>query len=192
MLESINKKIKKLRKKKKMTLVELGNLTDFTKGYLSRIENSAVSPRLPTLQKIARALEVDVGYFFEEPFKDKEENSGGNHNLDLTRGQSNHHSIMIESDSAYSYHPLVHSFSGKYMAPYLLRVEKGKTERFTHDSEEMLYVVRGKVRFLYNGKEHVMASGDCAYLDSRLEHQVFNDEDETAVLLNVVYDYKRF
>ena len=71
-------------------------------------------------------------------------------------------------------------------------MEQGKTERFTHDSEEMLYVVRGKVRFLYNGKEHVMASGDCAYFDSRLEHQVFNDEDETAVLLNVVYDYKRF
>lgn len=192
MLEGINKKIKRLRKKKKMTLVELGELTDFTKGYLSRIENSTISPRLPTLQKIARALDVDVGYFFEEPSDHKEENSGESHNLDLTRGESSHHSVMIESDASYSYHPLVHSFSGKYMAPYLLRIEKGKTERFTHDSEELLYVVSGRVLFSYNGKEHSMAAGDCAYFDSRLEHQVLNTEQKTAVLLNVVYDYKRF
>lgn len=175
-----------------MTLVELGGLTDFTKGYLSRIENSAVSPRLPTLQKIAHALEVDIGYFFEEPSDHKEESSGENHNLDLMRGTINTNQEMIESDASYSYHPLVHNFSGKYMAPYLLRIEKGETERFTHDSEEMFFVVKGRVRFYYNGKEHNMDAGDCAYFDSRLEHQIRNDQNETAVLLNVVYDYKRF
>ncbi len=62
----------------------------------------------------------------------------------------------------------------------------------THDSEEMLYVISGVIRFLYNGSEYQLNPGENVYFDSRLEHQVINDGQEEAVLLNVVYDYRRF
>ncbi len=188
MLEKINYKIRRLRKERKMTLQQLADETGFTKGYLSRIENSNISPRLPTLQKISRALELDISVFFEEHRK----KLAREHHVDFVKADNQHNTETIESSAAYSYQPLVHSFSGKHMSPYLLLVSQGKTEKFTHDSEEMLYVVSGSVRFVHKGVEFNMSTGDSIYFDSRYEHRLFNDSEETAVLLNVVYDYRRF
>ncbi len=188
MSKDINNKIKKFRKEKKMTLQQLADLTDFTKGYLSRIENSTDSPRLPTLQKIARALEIDIGVFFEDTGK----NQHHPHHIDLVTAEGDNPSHTFDSNAAYSYRPLVRNFTGKYMAPYLLRIKKGHTKRLTHDSEELIYVVSGSIRFLYGGKQYTINSGDSVYFDSRWEHQLFNDNEEIAILLNVVYDYRRF
>lgn len=187
-MKGINKKIKGLRKEKGLTLQQLADLTDFSKGYLSRIETSVMSPRLPTLQKLARALEVDIGVFFEQ----SEERENHKHHLDLVSGMGDNRTETVESNAAYSYQPLVHNFGGKYMAPYLLRIAHSHTKRLTHDSEEMLYVISGVIRFLYNGSEYQLNPGENVYFDSRLEHQVINDGQEEAVLLNVVYDYRRF
>lgn len=184
----INHKIKTLRKEKGMTLQQLADLTDFTKGYLSRIENSTGSPRLPTLQRIARALEVDIGDFF----RCSENEHHHPHHIDLVGADARARPPIFDSSAAYSYRPLVHNFSGKYMAPYLLRIKKGHTEQLTHDSEEMIYIISGTIILLYGGKQYLLKSEDSAYFDSRWEHQLFNESDEPAELLNVVYDYRRF
>lgn len=135
-MKGINKKIKELRKEKRFTLQHFAELADFSKGYLSRIGTSFMSPRLPTLQKIARALEVDIGVFF----KQSEEREKQKHHLDLVSGKGDNRTKTMESNAAYSDQPLVHSFGGKNMAPYLLRIAHGHSKRLTHDSEEMLYV----------------------------------------------------
>ena len=67
MLEKkIADKIHEIRKNKGLTLAQLGDATGLSKGLLSRIENSQVSPPIATLSKIARGLEVPIGIFFEE------------------------------------------------------------------------------------------------------------------------------
>lgn len=187
-MTEINQRIRMIRKQKRLTLQQLADLTEFTKGYLSRIENSTVSPRLPTLQAIARALEVDISVFFEESRERKKHKRS----IDSVKANSDHQTSTIESDAAYSYQPLVHTFAGKYMAPYLLRIERGHTECFTHDSEEMIFVISGRVRLSYDGEKYLLEPGDSAYFDSRREHQLFNDQQEVAVLLNVVFEYRRF
>ena len=53
-----------IRKEKGMRQSELASLTGLKQPNLSRIENGLVSPRQVTLEKIARALDVEVGVFF--------------------------------------------------------------------------------------------------------------------------------
>ena len=48
------------------TLEQLARATNLSKGFLSRLEHDATSPRLPTLVAICNALKLPVGSLFEE------------------------------------------------------------------------------------------------------------------------------
>lgn len=52
--------IKKLRKEKKLTQVDLAYSCGFEKQNMQRIESGKSSPTLKTLLKIADALEIDI------------------------------------------------------------------------------------------------------------------------------------
>lgn len=54
-------KIKEIREKKGITQLELAEQAGITQVYLSYIENGHKTPTLKTLQKLAKALEVDIG-----------------------------------------------------------------------------------------------------------------------------------
>ena len=58
----IAKNIKKLRQEKKITLQELADITNLTKGYLSKVERSQKAPPYSTVNKIAMVLGVDVTF----------------------------------------------------------------------------------------------------------------------------------
>lgn len=55
-----------IRKEKGMRQSELALLTGLKQPNLSRIENGLVSPRQVTLEKIAKALGVEIGVFYSE------------------------------------------------------------------------------------------------------------------------------
>ena len=57
---TIYQKIKQLRLKRKITIQDLSAETGLTPGYLSKIENSEKPPPIPTLVKIAYALNVHI------------------------------------------------------------------------------------------------------------------------------------
>lgn len=49
-----------------ITLEQLAQATNLTKGFLSRLEHDSTSPRLPTLIAICNALALPIGSLFEE------------------------------------------------------------------------------------------------------------------------------
>jgi len=57
---AIGRRIAQVRATRGLTLDRLAQMTGFTKGYLSKIENSKVIPPIGTLIKIARQLEAEV------------------------------------------------------------------------------------------------------------------------------------
>lgn len=62
---TLGERIRNLRKSKKMTLVDLAG-NEITKGMLSLIENDKSKPSMDTLQHIAKALEVSIGYLTQK------------------------------------------------------------------------------------------------------------------------------
>ena len=56
----LGKRIKEYRMKKGLTLQKLEEKTGFTKGYLSKVENTKKAPPVSTLVVLAKALEVSL------------------------------------------------------------------------------------------------------------------------------------
>lgn len=67
---NIGEKIKRIRVKNQLTLEELANRSELTKGFLSQVERNLTSPSIATLEDILEALGTSLGEFFAE---DKEE-----------------------------------------------------------------------------------------------------------------------
>ncbi len=66
---TIYQKIKQLRLKRKITIQDLSAKTGLTAGYLSKIENSEKPPPIPTLVKIAYALNSTFPIFLKKNSK---------------------------------------------------------------------------------------------------------------------------
>ena len=61
---AIGEKLRRLRLRKKMGLVELGRHTGLSAAMLSKIECGRLFPTLPTLLRIAMVFNVGLEHFF--------------------------------------------------------------------------------------------------------------------------------
>lgn len=65
-LHLLGSRIRDLRSAKNLRILDLAKMTDLTSSMISQVERGGISPSIDTLKKIANALEVSVGYFFED------------------------------------------------------------------------------------------------------------------------------
>ena len=63
---AIGEKLRRLRLRKKMGLVELGRHTGLSSAMLSKIERARLFPTLPTLLRIAMVFNVGLEHFFTD------------------------------------------------------------------------------------------------------------------------------
>jgi len=183
----VNERIKDIRKQNGLSLERLAELTGFTKGYLSRIENSSRVPPFATVQAIAAALQTDIMFLLDKgahPVESK--------NIDLMRNPENSEEGWEKSSLVYTFKPLVNTYKNKYMSPFMFKVKKGETDLTSHDSEEFVLVLDGEVDLNYDGKTFSIAKGDSFYLDARIKHKFVNKNERTASLLAVHFNYRRF
>ena len=61
----IGERIRRLRLKKSMGLVEMGKHTGLSASFLSQLETGRVVPTLRNLARIAMVFSKDLSYFFE-------------------------------------------------------------------------------------------------------------------------------
>src|ERR1700688_2248497 len=66
---SIGEKLRSLRLRKSMGLVELGKHTGLSAALLSKLERAKLFPTLPTLLRIAMVFGVGLDYFFTDERK---------------------------------------------------------------------------------------------------------------------------
>ncbi len=66
---AVGEKLRGLRLKKSMGLVELGKHTGLSPAMLSKLERGKVFPTLPTLLRVAMVFSVGLDYFFTDERK---------------------------------------------------------------------------------------------------------------------------
>lgn len=64
-LDIIGSKIKEIRKAKKLTQEQLGNLVGVKKAQISKIENNFTNARFETILKVFRALDTRIKFSLE-------------------------------------------------------------------------------------------------------------------------------
>jgi len=177
----IGRKIKQLRKERKLNLLELADKTGFTKGYLSKVENSKKSPPVSTLITITTALGVSLAAIF----------SDGETRRSITLVKKSERKMMARDGTAfgYSYEPLALSYPERHMEPYILTLPLRPKEQaiFQHKGEELLFVLEGTMQFTHGDTELTVETGDCVYFDASIPHFGFAAGSKEVKCLMVIY-----
>lgn len=183
---TICENIKKLRKQNHLTLEKLASLTGLTKGYLSKVERSQKAPPYSTLNKIAGALGIEVTSMFEKNIEPRDD-------IRISFQKKNDGNIIKATSqfSGYDYEILGASKPGKNMEPFIIHSPWEITKKYSHEGEEFMYVMEGKLEFLYGEETYILEKGDNVYFDSCVPHSGKSLGDKKAIVLVVIYFYKR-
>lgn len=184
--KQIVKNIKTIRQSKKMSLGRLAKLCGLTKGYVSKIENSDKAPPFSTLSKIANALDTDISLLLADE-------SGAPEDLSLCIVRKDERKEVVSRGTLYGLHyeALAHKKIGKNMEPYVILPVFREKGIFSHEGEEFIYVLKGPYEFSYDGKKHLLNTGDSIYFDSATPHNGRSLGKKKAKILAVIYSYKR-
>src|SRR5688572_29902295 len=163
----IGAKIRALRLKKKMGLVELGRHTGLSPAMLSKIERGRLHPTLPTLLRIALVFSVGLEFFFagarEKPLVAVVRKAQRVRLPDRPGGQ--HATFKFESLD----YPATERRFNSYYAEFL-PATKDNVRPHAHPGVEFIYVLHGRLTVGITGEEHAVAAGDSMYFDSSLPH----------------------
>ena len=165
----LGEKVKDLRLLKRYTLRQVSGKTGLSIALLSQVENNAVSPPVATLLRIARALGVNIGYFFRE--EESKERA-----VVVRKGERRkafRHMPAQHRESGYTYEALAYTKNSKHMEPFLVEFEPKKKEEvafLNHRGEEFLFLLRGRLAFHYNQEEIVLEAGDSLDFEADMPH----------------------
>ncbi len=182
----LGEKVKDLRLEKRYTLRQVASHTGLSIALLSQIENNAVSPPVATLLRIARALDVNIGYFFrEEESKEKAVVVRKNE-----RKQAFRRRYAQQGEGGYTYEALAYTKNAKHMEPFLVEFEPRARDELTflnHRGEEFLFLFKGRLAFHYDQDEIVLDAGDSLYFDAGVSHAFRALRGKRAQAVVVVY-----
>ncbi len=181
----VGQMINKLREDQALSLDDMARKTGLSATVLSEIENHMVSPSLGMLIKIAKALEVKMGRFFEEgpkePFCIVRQNEGKS----VSRFAS-----KDGADYGYTYEALGSDKRDRHMEPFVVTLRptpSSEQELSTHDGEEFIYVMEGKIEVNLAGHKDVLEAGDSIYYEASVPHLVHCIDCEQAKILAVIH-----
>ena len=147
-----------------MTLQEVAVSAGFSKGLLSKIETGVVSPPVATLAKLAEALNISIGEFFDE----EEEDEGTRF---FPREERKEHRGRLSAFN-YKYELLIRGRKKRDMQPMIINVD-GKTYKFKlmdHSGEQFIYMIEGEMEYVVGGNVYTIRPEDCLYFDARQLH----------------------
>ena len=150
-----------------LTLEQLAAETGFTKGYLSKIENSKKVPPIGTLARIARALKTEITELLHDDAR------GSGRTFCVVRAGERRPVVRGGTAFGYDYVSLAYSRSHKKMEPFLFTFpsEIDKYVFFEHEGEEFIFILSGRVEWQAGSEKVILAPGDAVYFDARLPHR---------------------
>lgn len=167
----IGKKIKRLRVQNQLTLEELANRSELTKGFLSQVERNLTSPSIATLEDILEALGTSLNEFFKEEVKEQI--------------VFNKNDFFVNEQEGYTVSFIIPNAQKNTMEPILLHLEKGACSQKKEpcDGEEFGYVLQGKVVLHYSDERFIIKKGETFYVDSGRTHYICNESNKDAKVI---------
>ena len=164
---SIGEKLRSLRLRKSMGLVELGKHTSLSAALLSKLERGKLFPTLPTLLRIAMVFGVGLDYFFTD--ERKRRIVGVVRKDERVRFPER----PGAQDVQYFFECLDYRATERKLSAFLadfqeLPVEKLKPHQ--HAGIEFLYVLKGSLAIKIGSDEYVLEAEDAIYFDSAVPH----------------------
>jgi transcriptional regulator with XRE-family HTH domain len=163
---SIGRKMRRLRLRKSMGLVELGKHTGLSPALLSKLERDVMYPTLPTLMRIAMVFSVGLESFFEQEPKPVLE-------IVRRRDRIRFPDAPDESNAAYHFESLDFPIPNRPLNTYYAEFEalrQSAARPHEHPGVEFLYAISGRIALTINQEDHELTAGDAIYFDSSVPH----------------------
>ena len=162
----IGGKLRRLRLRKSMGLLELSRHTGLSPALLSKLERGVMHPTLPTLLRIAMVFSVGLEYFFVPEPKPV---------LEIVRKTERMRfpDSPDKKKAAYFFESLDFRVPQPAVTSYLAEFESVEMQDnpfHEHPGIELLYVISGKLELHTPGAKHELSEGDAVYFDSTVPH----------------------
>lgn len=173
----IGAKLRRLRLRKKIALVDLGKHAGLSASMLSQLENGRLIPTLPTLSRIAMVFDVGLEYFFDSKRSKRV--------FAVSRAQERlrfpEHPDAPQP--AFFFEVLAYSAMEKrvsaYLAEFPARTAAEVREHY-HEGWELVHVLSGALAIRYESEDHVLEAGDSVYFDALEPHSYRGESDPAA------------
>jgi DNA-binding transcriptional MerR regulator/uncharacterized cupin superfamily protein len=167
---SIGPRFRKLRLQRGESLATVANAVGVSIGFLSNLERSQSGASIAIMRKLAQYYGLNILDLFNP--------IDGTGPLVRPRDRKS-----LEGGPGVQMELLA---SGKItMEPHLFRVAPGagSGEFYSHEGEEFLYLVRGRLDIVLDGEKYQLRSGDSFYFSSKTQHRWSNPgKTETLIL----------
>jgi transcriptional regulator with XRE-family HTH domain len=164
---SIGEKLRSMRLRKSMGLVELGKHTGLSAALLSKLERGKLFPTLPTLLRIAMVFGVGLDYFFTDERKRRV--------VGIVRKDER---VRFPEkpglqDVQYYFECLDYRATERKLSAFLadfqdVAVEKLKPHQ--HPGVEFLFILKGSLTVKIGSEEFLLEPEDAIYFDSAVLH----------------------
>jgi transcriptional regulator with XRE-family HTH domain len=163
----VGDKLKHLRLRRKMGLVELSKHTGLSPALLSKLEHGKLYPTLPTLSRIALVFSVGLDHFFSD---EKER-----HTFAVARKKDRLRfpEVPGSEEAAFDFESLDFLATDRKFNAYLAdfrEVAADKIRLHAHSGVEFIYVLKGKLALKVGSDVEFFEAGDSLYFDSQLPH----------------------
>jgi quercetin dioxygenase-like cupin family protein len=185
----LGEKLRRSREDRGVDLTALSKRTGLTEEQLAAFESDRAIPAIGDLMKIASALQLSLGRFFQRAITERR--------VEVVRSQ-NRWTVQPQSEAArtlnYRYQSLSYNLSDKLMVPFLIEIppsDSTEVPSSKHDGEEFFFVLSGQLEVAVGGEVHRLAPGDTIYFDSRLEHSLRAVEGSSVRLVACIAEEQR-
>jgi transcriptional regulator with XRE-family HTH domain len=144
--------VRRLREAQQLSLRTLAERTGFSASFLSQVENSQASPSIASMERIAMALGVTLGEFFQRTELSQLPVVRADGRTVLHSGWSRAHLEALGAGG----------FAGR-LEPVLVTLEAGGssgTKAYASRGEEFALVLEGDVVLTLNDSEQMLSGGD--------------------------------
>jgi len=164
---SIGEKLRALRLRKSLGLVELSKHTGLSAALLSKLERGKLFPTLPTLLRIAMVYGVGLDYFFTDERKRRV--------VSIVRKQERVR--FPERPGAqevpYFFECLDYRATERKLSAYIAEFQEvtpEKVKAHQHPGVEILYVMKGSLTIKIGSEEFQLEAEDAIYFDAAVQH----------------------
>ncbi len=179
MLKNLGQRIRSLRKERKLTLVEISELTGIAQATLSRIETGTMVGTIESHEKIAKTLGIGLSELYTGVDGRYEQIS---HQSKDTRVAAHHtRDVQVEV--------LTQESSKKKITPLLLTLQAGgETAKENQDRgvEKFVWVIDGSVKIFLEDQEYALKEQETLYFDASLNHKFVNEASKTSKIFVAV------
>ena len=176
-LAEIGRRLRDLRRRRALTLQALSEESGVSTGMLSQMERGVSAPSIRTLQRVAEALEVPIGWFFSDA-----PSSSGAPPWVLRRPDRR---VLSLGANGVTKELLAPAGDGAIELLYVTLEPGGSSgpTAYTHAGEDAGLVLEGSLRVEVDGQTCILVAGDAFRFKSALPHRFENAAPARTVVL---------